>query len=163
MIAARLTPGAISVSNSNHLLTIVGSTLMRPVRFPPGWGRPATKPSPTGSASPTNTIGMVRLCRWTAAVVGVEFTRDHGGLQIDQLFREHPRPVNTCAGPTNVCIRRLRPSVQPNSESACVNPEKRTVASGSPSSDTSARRCGACARAASPAPQAATQPHRRAA
>jgi hypothetical protein len=36
MIATRLTLGAISVSNSNHLLAMEASTLAKPVRLLPG-------------------------------------------------------------------------------------------------------------------------------
>ena len=102
MTAARLTPGAISVSNSSHLPAIDASRLMKPVIFPPGRGRPATKPAPTGSETPTNTIGIVRVSRWSAAVTGVDVCEDHVGLQVDQLFREHPHPVDVAGGPTNV-------------------------------------------------------------
>src|SRR5271169_3131538 len=51
MIATRLTPGASSMSNSSHLPPSVASMLMKPVRFPPGRGRLATKPALTGSAT----------------------------------------------------------------------------------------------------------------
>src|SRR6516225_9208611 len=46
--AARLTPGAISLSNSSHLPAIVGSSVVKPVALPPGRERLATKPLPTG-------------------------------------------------------------------------------------------------------------------
>src|SRR5262249_19892124 len=37
MIAARLSPGAISESSSSHLPPSVVSKLAKPVTFPPGW------------------------------------------------------------------------------------------------------------------------------
>jgi hypothetical protein len=37
MIAARLSPGAISESSSSHLPGSVGSSRAKPVKFPPGW------------------------------------------------------------------------------------------------------------------------------
>src|ERR1700730_6062663 len=61
MIAARLTPGAISVSSSSHLPAIVASWLLKPVRFPTGRARLATKPSLTGSPTTTNTEELVDL------------------------------------------------------------------------------------------------------
>ena len=54
MIVARLTPAAISVSSSSHLPPIDASIWMKPVRFPPGRGRLATKPTPTGSETTAN-------------------------------------------------------------------------------------------------------------
>jgi hypothetical protein len=69
MAATRLTPGAISVSNSSHLPASDDSSVMKPVIFPPGRGRPATKPEPTGSDT-ANTIGIVRVSRWSVAVAG---------------------------------------------------------------------------------------------
>ena len=32
---------------------------VKPVMFPPGWAKPATKPCPTGSLTRLNTTGMV--------------------------------------------------------------------------------------------------------
>src|ERR1700681_3339640 len=81
MIAARLTLGAISVSNSSHLPAIAASWLMKPVILPPGRGRLSTKPSPTGSAVGAKTIGIVRVSRWSAAVTGVEFARIMSGCR----------------------------------------------------------------------------------
>src|SRR6516162_4400369 len=53
------------------LLHIEASRLMKPVRLPPGRGRLATKPSPTGSDTAPKTIGIVRVSRRSAAVAGV--------------------------------------------------------------------------------------------
>ena len=65
MTATRATPGAIPLSNSNHLPPNVSSTLVNPVTLPPGRDRLATKPSPTGSETTTNVIGIVRVSlRW---------------------------------------------------------------------------------------------------
>jgi hypothetical protein len=65
IMATRLTLGAMSVSNSRHLPANEISRLMKPVRFPPGRGRLATNPAPIGSATVTNTIGIV--CALNAA------------------------------------------------------------------------------------------------
>ena len=72
---------------------------MKPVIFPPGRGRPATKPVPTGSPTFANTIGIVRVSRWIAAASWREY---YIGLQVGQLFREYSHPVKIVAGPTNV-------------------------------------------------------------
>ena len=42
--------GTISISNSSHLLVIVGGRLLNPVALPPGCGKLTTNPLPTGSA-----------------------------------------------------------------------------------------------------------------
>src|SRR6516165_2087425 len=59
IIATRLMLGAISVSNWNHLPIIEDSTYVKPVRFPPGCAKLDANPSPIGSATTTNTIGIV--------------------------------------------------------------------------------------------------------
>ena len=72
MIATRLSSGAISESSSSHLPPIEASQRPKPVMFPPGWLSLATRPLATGSPPFTKTIGIVRVSRWRAAVVGVE-------------------------------------------------------------------------------------------
>src|SRR5207248_5655230 len=69
--ATRLTRGAISLSSSSHLPDIVGSIKMKPVTLPPGCGKLATKPLPTGSVTFTKMIGILRVCCSSAAVAGV--------------------------------------------------------------------------------------------
>jgi hypothetical protein len=61
MIAASLSPGAISESNSSHLPPSEASMLAKPVVFPPGWLSRATMPLATGSLTLTKTIGIVRV------------------------------------------------------------------------------------------------------
>src|SRR6516162_7792096 len=84
----RATRGAISLSNSSHLPAIVGSMLVKPVALPPGREKLATKPLPTGSATVANTMGMVRVCCSSAAVVGVMCERNDVGLQRDEFLCE---------------------------------------------------------------------------
>jgi hypothetical protein len=74
------------VSNSNILAVIADSDVKKPVIFPPGWGSPATKPSPTGSVTVTNTIGIVRVSRWSAAVAGVPCARITSGRKATNSF-----------------------------------------------------------------------------
>src|SRR5262245_53716503 len=59
--AARVTPGAISLSSSSHFPLTPYSKLMNPVALRPGRARLSTKPEPTGSGTSTNTIGTVRV------------------------------------------------------------------------------------------------------
>src|SRR5262249_5098893 len=58
-IATRATRGAISLSSSINLPAIVGSETLKPVTLPPGCGKLATKPLPTGSLTFAKMIGMV--------------------------------------------------------------------------------------------------------
>ena len=53
-----VTRGAMSLSSSSHLPPIVGSVTVKPVTLPPGRGRPATKPLPTGSATFAKMMGI---------------------------------------------------------------------------------------------------------
>ena len=96
--------------------------MMKPVRFPPGRGKLATKPSPTGSETAANTIGIVRVSRWSAAVTGVEVARITSGCRSTNSFA-NIRIRSTLPPAQRTSIRMLRPSVQPNSASPCVNPE----------------------------------------
>src|SRR6516164_3650080 len=73
MIAARLSPGAISESSSSHLPASEASQMAKPVMFPPGWLSRGTMPLATGSAAPAKTIGIVRVSRWRAAVARVPY------------------------------------------------------------------------------------------
>ena len=49
--AARVTPGAISLSSSSHFPLMLYSNCIKPVALPPGRARLSTKPAPTGSAT----------------------------------------------------------------------------------------------------------------
>jgi hypothetical protein len=52
-----------------------------PVVLPPGRAMLAAKPLPTGSDTPTNTIGMVPVSRSSAAVAGVELPTSTSGCK----------------------------------------------------------------------------------
>src|SRR5215472_1808225 len=68
MMAARLRPGAISDSSSNHLPPSEASWMAKPVMFPPGWLSRGTMPLATGSVTFAKTIGIDRVSRWRATV-----------------------------------------------------------------------------------------------
>jgi hypothetical protein len=55
---------------------MLGSSSPKPVMFPPGCARLGTKPWPTGSATPTKTMGIVRVACRIAANDGVRATRN---------------------------------------------------------------------------------------
>ena len=108
-----MTRGAISLSSSSHLPAIVGSIRMKPVTLPPGRGKLATKPLPTGSTTFTKMMGTVLVCCFNAAVVGV-LCETEVGLHRDEFLRESlyqfhvgPRPASvdpdvTALGPAEL-------------------------------------------------------------
>ena len=81
MIAARLSPGAISESNSSHLPPSEASPVAKPVTFPLGRLSRATIPLATGSLTFAKTIGIVRVSPWTAAVAGVPYVTMMSGCR----------------------------------------------------------------------------------
>ena len=71
MSVIRLTPGMTSFIISNHLPIIGKSIYEKPVMFPPGRAKLATKPCPAGSFTTEKTIGMLRVASLSAARTGV--------------------------------------------------------------------------------------------
>jgi hypothetical protein len=70
-IEARLMEGAISLNSSTHLPPIGSSMLVKPVMFPPGDQSFSQNPGLIGSATPTNTIGIVLVSCLRTATIGV--------------------------------------------------------------------------------------------
>ena len=77
--AARVTLGAICFSSSGHFPLRLYSNCMKPVALPPGRAKLATRPAPTGSAVPANTIGTVRVACSSGATVDVPPVRERPG------------------------------------------------------------------------------------
>ncbi len=75
---------------------------MNPVTLPPGRGKLATKPEPTGSVALAKMMGMVRVCCSSAAVVGVLDERTSSGLQRDKFLRESLHRLLVGRRPTKV-------------------------------------------------------------
>src|SRR5262249_59274550 len=78
--AARVTPGAISLSSSTHFALKLYSNSIKPVALPPGRDRLSTKPEPTGSLVFVNTIGTVRVA-WSAGPVVAPTARMTSGAR----------------------------------------------------------------------------------
>ena len=70
MMAARLSPGAISESSSSHLPPIEGSKPAKPVMFPLGRSSRGTMPVATGSLAVAKTIDHHSGHRQSARVAG---------------------------------------------------------------------------------------------
>jgi hypothetical protein len=68
---ARVTDGINSLRISTHLPPIEASILVKPVTLPPGRAKLITIPSPIGSETVANTIGMLRVACETPIVAGV--------------------------------------------------------------------------------------------
>src|SRR6185436_11863160 len=101
--AARVTPGAISLSSSSHFPLRPYSNMRKPVALPPGRARLATKPAPTGSMTTTNTIGKVRVaCS----------NQDDVRRERDQFGRVSAKVVGIRRGPAHVNpdVAALRPA-----------------------------------------------------
>src|SRR5262245_53956416 len=78
-MAARVTLGAISLSNSSHFPLMPYSNWTNPVALPPGRARLLTKPAPTGSGTITNTIGTVRVACSNGAAAALPVARMTSG------------------------------------------------------------------------------------
>ena len=61
MTATRVTLGAICLRSSNHFPLKLYSNSIKPVALLPGRASASTKPAPTGSTTPTKTIGKLRV------------------------------------------------------------------------------------------------------
>jgi hypothetical protein len=73
------------------------------VALPPGRGRLATKPLPTGSLTFVKMMGMMRVCCSSDAVEGVLVETTSSGCSATSSFAAQ-----------RVSIRMLRPSAQPS-------------------------------------------------
>src|SRR5215471_5251522 len=80
--ATRVTLGAISLRSSSHFAPMLNSNKTKPVALPPGRARLSTKPAPTGSIVPANTIGTVRVTACNAATVGLAVARMTSGVSV---------------------------------------------------------------------------------
>ena len=150
--------GAISLSSSSHFPLMryleagkTGDVAARPRQA-------FDEPSPTGSATRTNTIGMVRVCRSNASAAAVA-TMTSGASATNSAAhrrngRDRRRPADTRSG---YCGPRSSPArCKPCSKRRDALAPIRIVVS-----EPAARRCAAYARPAARAPQAATPPPRR--
>src|SRR6516225_4480890 len=70
-IANRLRPGTSSRNSPTFLPAVSGVSLDRPVMLPPGRGKLATTPLPTGSPAVANTIGIIDVACFAASTGGV--------------------------------------------------------------------------------------------
>ena len=133
--------------------------MVKPVTLPPGRGKLATKPLPTGSETIAKTMGMVRVCCSSAAVVGVLCERMRSGCSATSSFANRCIDSASSGAAQRVSIRMLRPSVHPSFWSPSRNAATRPVLPGRSRHSPSARRSAACVRPAARARRAATQPH----
>ena len=102
---------------------MAASMCVNPVMLPPGRGRPATNPEPTGSVTIANTIGMVLVAWCNAAVTAVLEQKITSGCDpISSVAKALARLVSPLV---HRCSNRtLRPSVQPNRASSSTNAAK---------------------------------------
>src|SRR5712691_2591955 len=128
--AALARRGSICLSKPSHLPAIVGSRLMKPVTLPPGRGKLATKPEPTGSTTFTKMIGMTRVCRSTVAVPGVFCVTMRSGCSATSSLANRCI-ISASVVPQRTSMPTLRPSVHPSFCSPSWNAATRARPSGS--------------------------------
>ena len=117
MMATRLRPGAICVSNSSHLPPIAGFDVDETSDISARVGQ-ARNEAFANRIGDRHKYDRDRSSFPAGGQRSPELlvAEDYIGLKFDQLFRKHsPHSIN--AGPAQrTSIRTLRPSVQPNSE-----------------------------------------------
>jgi hypothetical protein len=113
-IATLATRGAISLSSSTHLPPSEPTIAWKPVTLPPGCAKLATKPLPTGSETVAKTMGMVRVCCRSAAVVGVTAERMTSGCSATSSFANRCLASSSAGDAQRVSSRMLRPSNHPS-------------------------------------------------
>src|SRR5262245_23045702 len=158
--ATRITPGAICLSNSTQCPPSAYSNKRKPVVFPPGRARLSTRPALTGSTMLTKTIGTVRVVCCAAATATVPLATITSGASAANSAA-YLRTLSASPAPQRWSIRKLRPTVQPNSCKPCANAARRVGSCGSSApvdrrTPTRRTRSACCARAASG--HAATEP-----
>ena len=130
MTAARVTLGAISLSSSSHLPPKLYSNEVNPVTLPLGRARLSTIPAPTGSATSTNTIGTLRVACSNGATAAAPLVRMTSGERATNS-EAYLRASAALPALQRKSIRKLRPSIQPNCCSRCLNAAMRACCSGS--------------------------------
>src|SRR5262245_5474426 len=150
--AARVTLGAISLSRSSHFPPKPYSYWTKPVALPPGRARLSTKLAPTGSATSVNIIGTVRVACSNGPTCAVPLAKMTSGASATNSATYLRVSSASPKAPKRYSIRKLRPSLQPNSSSRCRNVASQTCTSESAAPDWSTPirriRSACCARAA---------------
>jgi hypothetical protein len=100
MMAARLSPGAISESSSSHLPPNVASNPAKPVMFPPGRSSRATIPLATDPDRKDDRDRPRLPLDGNGRRAPV--CQDDVGLQGDQLLRGRSHPIGVIAAPPKV-------------------------------------------------------------
>jgi GAF domain-containing protein len=114
------TSGAISLSSSSHLPLKLYSEIMKPVALPAGRARLSTYPPATGSLATGNTIGTVRVACSNGGMVESPVARMTSGASATSSAACR-RMSSALAVAQRISMLRLRPTIQPNSASACRN------------------------------------------
>ena len=158
--ATRVTPGAISLEQLQPFRANAVFIRVKPVVLPPGRAKLSTKPAPTGSGMPTNTIGTVRVACSSGPTVALPVvTMTSGANATNSATNLRMRSASPAA--QRVSIRTLLPSVQPNCAVPGGTPRCGPDLPDRPRPGCAARRPAASARAAARAPRVAMPPYRR--
>ena len=118
--ATRVTPGAISLSNSSHFALMPYSNAVKPVMLPPGRARLATKPSADRVDHLHKYDRHVRVACCNAATRGAGRGEDHVRREPDQFRRISAKALGISMPPSGCrssrCDRRSSPTPQPLQE-----------------------------------------------
>src|ERR1700730_12721332 len=97
-IAMRVASGAISLRISSLLPATSGIMLLKPVMFPPGRARLATRPTPTGSPTATMTMGIELVSCSTARVTCVPGVTMTSTFLTDEVACNFPNEIVAFGG-----------------------------------------------------------------
>src|SRR5258708_15190996 len=100
--ATRVTLGAVCLSNSSHFAPKPYSYAAKPVMLPPGRAKGEEKPAPTGSGTPANTIGTVRVARCNAPSAALPEVKITSGASATSFRRIFARVILVASGPAVV-------------------------------------------------------------
>jgi hypothetical protein len=103
--AARVMLGAISLSTSSHFAAIAYSNAVNPVALPPGRARLLIKPAPTGSMTPANTIGTVRVACCNTAKLELPSARMTSGASATNSLAYRRLAFGITRAPANLEVR----------------------------------------------------------
>jgi hypothetical protein len=119
------------------------------------------KPAPTGSATSVNIIGTVRVACSNGPTCAVPLAKMTSGASATNSAAYLRVRSTSPKAPKRYSIRKLRPSLQPNSSSPCRNAASQTCTSGlfaAPDTSTPMRRTRSACCACTPSGHVAAAP-----
>jgi hypothetical protein len=117
-MATREAAGTVSLSSSSCFpITSGAGSHVVPVRLPPGRARLGTSPVPTGSATPSITMGIIVVAFFAARIAGSEDARMTSTLSATSSTASAGKRSRFPSAQRN-SMTRFWPSIHPRSRSA---------------------------------------------